>query len=179
VQQGELLLALDKKLPAILQGDAQPANFQERFALAWLCDTCKRRYAAAARYYAESFADDPRVVNFGTSYRYRAACAAVLAAAGQGEDAKALPDKTVVGLRHQALRWLRADLILSATAVQREDASTKQFVRQQLTHWQQNSDLASVRDKAALERLPEIERREWRRLWDDVTALLARAGPTP
>jgi hypothetical protein len=40
----------------------------------------------------------------------------------------------------------------------------------------QNADLASVRDPAALARLPREERAAWDRLWADVAALLERAG---
>jgi hypothetical protein len=52
-------------------------------------------------------------------------------------------------------------------------------VRQRLELWQQGDALASVRDKDALDRLPDAERKQWRQLWDDVAALLARAGATP
>jgi hypothetical protein len=34
-----------------------------------------------------------------------------------------------------------------------------------------------VRDKSALAKLPEAERQEWAKLWDDVAALLVNAGP--
>jgi hypothetical protein len=46
-----------------------------------------------------------------------------------------------------------------------------------MAHWQQDADLAGVRDAAALDRLPEGERRAWRALWQDVEALLAKARP--
>jgi len=36
--------------------------------------------------------------------------------------------------------------------------------------------LASVRDKAALDKLPEDERQQWRQLWDDVAALLKKVA---
>jgi hypothetical protein len=44
-------------------------------------------------------------------------------------------------------------------------------VRQRLAQWQKDADLASVRDKEALDRLPEDERAAWQRLWDDVESL--------
>ena len=52
-------------------------------------------------------------------------------------------------------------------------------MRQRLAHWQQDTDLASVRDQEGLAKLPEDERQQWRRLWDDVAALLVRAAVTP
>jgi hypothetical protein len=48
-------------------------------------------------------------------------------------------------------------------------------VRQRLAHWQGDADLASVRKKGALAKLPEEERKRWQKLWADVAALLARA----
>ena len=56
------------------------------------------------------------------------------------------------------------------------EAPAKQQVRQALQEWQQDADLASVRDQAALDRLPDDERRPWRELWHDVAAPLAKVG---
>jgi hypothetical protein len=44
-------------------------------------------------------------------------------------------------------------------------------VRQRLEHWRQDADLAPVRDKAALKRLPRAERAEWHHLWDGANVL--------
>jgi hypothetical protein len=49
-------------------------------------------------------------------------------------------------------------------------------VQETLRHWQQDSDLAGVRDKGALAKLPAAERDAWRKLWADVDALLKRAS---
>src|SRR5205823_11400613 len=38
--------------------------------------------------------------------------------------------------------------------------------------WQTESALASVRDPAALAKLPDAEREQWQRLWTDVAALV-------
>ena len=40
-------------------------------------------------------------------------------------------------------------------------------------YWQQDADFTAVRD--ALAKLPEAERAEWHKLWQDVEALLKRA----
>ncbi len=77
-------------------------------------------------------------------------------------------------LRWQALRWLRADLALYAKLAEREEPAAKQTVRQSLAHWQEDTDFASVRDQAALDQLPDDERKEWRHLWDDIAALLKK-----
>jgi hypothetical protein len=44
-----------------------------------------------------------------------------------------------------------------------------------LRHWQQDPDLAGVRGSAALAKLPEAERKGWRRLWVEVEETLVRA----
>jgi hypothetical protein len=80
-------------------------------------------------------------------------------------------------LRGQALRWLQADLALYTNLANREEPTAKQAVRQRLAHWQEDTDLASVRDKAALDKLPEDERQHWRKLWEDVAALLKKVEP--
>jgi hypothetical protein len=43
-----------------------------------------------------------------------------------------------------------------------------------LRHWQQDPDLASVRDENMLGKLPQDEREEWRKLWEEVATQLAR-----
>jgi serine/threonine-protein kinase len=180
VQQCEGLAAADKKLSAVLSGQAEPANAAEGLALGQLCQQHKHRHAAAVRFYANAFAADPRLAaDLRQPHRYNAACSAALAAAGEGEDAKNLPDKVRVMMRRQALDWLRADLALWAKVAGRAEPAAKQAVRQTLTHWRQDTDLASVRDRAALDRLPDDERQQWRALWSDVAALLAKAGTTP
>jgi hypothetical protein len=45
-------------------------------------------------------------------------------------------------------------------------------IRRQLAAWLRDRDLASVRDPAALARLPADERAAWGRFWADVRALL-------
>ena len=45
-----------------------------------------------------------------------------------------------------------------------------------LEHWQRDTDLAGVRDPAALEKLTAEEQEAWRKLWADVAELLKKAG---
>jgi hypothetical protein len=49
-------------------------------------------------------------------------------------------------------------------------------VAQRLKYWQTDDELAGVRAKDALDKLPADEAKEWRQLWDDVAAVLAQAG---
>jgi hypothetical protein len=48
-------------------------------------------------------------------------------------------------------------------------------VQQVLRHWQKDSDLAGIRDKAALAKLPAQEEKACSQLWADVAALLKKA----
>jgi serine/threonine-protein kinase len=175
VRECERLLALDEKLPDLLSGTVQPAGAAEQLAVAQLCQRYKHRHAAAAHFYADAFAADPRLaVDLQQQHRYNAACSAALAAAGHGDDAKALPDKVQVMLRRQALGWLRADMAAYAKLAERPEPAAKQAVRQRLGHWREDSDLAAVRDKPALAQLPGDEREAWAALWADVDALLQK-----
>jgi hypothetical protein len=111
--------------------------------------------------------------------RYNAACAAALAAAGQGEDAAKLDDAEKARLRKQADEWLRADLSAYAKLIASGKPDARALVQQRLQHWQQDADLAGIRDANALAKLPETERENWRKLWADVDALRIRAATPP
>jgi serine/threonine-protein kinase len=178
LKQCEHLLALDEKLPAVLAGAPPPSDVAERLAWAQFCQQYKHRHAAAARFYADAFTADPTLAaDLQQQHRYNAACSAALAAAGQGEDAKTLPDKVQEMLRRQALDWLRADLTRYDRMAQDTKVAARQLVQQRVAHWQQDADLVSVRDKAALDKLPDNERQQWRQLWDDVAVLLKEVEP--
>jgi tetratricopeptide (TPR) repeat protein len=172
LQRCERLAALEEKLPAFLNGEARPLDAAELLVLAQLCQQYKHLPAAAVRCYADAFTADARLTTDPRQpHRYNAACSAIQAAAGQGEDAKNLPDQEQARLRRQALTWLRDDLASHAQLVRREGAA-RQFVPQRLGHWRQDDDLAPVRDPDGLDRLPDDERKAWRDLWDEVDRLL-------
>src|SRR5262249_27889059 len=167
-------------LAQVLRREAEPTTAAEGLELASLCQhPSKRLHAAAARLAADAFAADPKLTgDLQQQHRYKAARSAALAAAGQGEDARSLPDKVVPALRRQALTWLRADLAVYTRWAKGHDPKQKAAVRQRLAHWQQDAALASVRG-AALDRLPEDDRAAWRRLWDDVESLRKQASAEP
>jgi hypothetical protein len=45
-----------------------------------------------------------------------------------------------------------------------------------MRQWRSDGDLAGVRDKGRLARLPDAERIAWHKLWDNVAALRQRAA---
>jgi serine/threonine protein kinase/tetratricopeptide (TPR) repeat protein len=178
VRTVERLVELEKKLPAIVQGEASPSNASDAITLARMCQQNKKWYVAVARLYADALAAEPKLAaDLGQQHRYNAACSAALAAAGQGEDARLLPDKVVTMFRHWALGWLRADLADYAKLAEQNNPAVKQDIQQRLAHWRQDSDLASVRDPQALERLSDNERAAWQVLWRDVDELAKKAEP--
>ncbi len=177
VRDAERLVALEDKLPDLLSGKEQPADTAERLALAQLCQMYKKRYAAAARFYAEAFSAEPKLIGDQPSdHRYNAACAAALAGSGQGEDAKSLDDKEQARLRAQGRDWLRADLAAWRRLLEKEPATVRAALAPQMQHWLNDPDFAGVRGSEALGRLPAAERPDWQKLWRDVEELRQRAA---
>ena len=175
------MIALEGRLPAVVKGDEVPRDAAERLGFARLCYD-GGLYAAAARFWAEALAADPKLGDDRQAgHRYNAACAAALAAAGQGTDDPKPDDAARAGLRSQALGWLKAERAAWANVLDSGGSQSRPLVQHTLQHWQADSDLAGVRDAGALEKLPESERVAWRSLWAEVDALLARTrgGPDP
>ncbi len=93
--------------------------------------------------------------------RYEAACVNVQPAAGRcPEDARA----SRAGASRQAparrWHWLRANLELIARL-----RNNGEVLEWSLADWLSDPALASVRDPAALAKLPDAERESWQRLW--------------
>jgi tetratricopeptide (TPR) repeat protein len=165
------LLALDQKLTAVLQGQAQPKDGLEQLALADLCWRDKKLYAMAVRFYASGLAEQPALAKL---HRYHAACAAALAAAGKGKDADKLGAPAKAELRQQALTWLQQELDFWKEKAKGEPLATQELVNK-FNEWQTDPDLVSVRDDKALAQLPEAERKDWQTLWADVGKLLEQS----
>jgi tetratricopeptide (TPR) repeat protein len=175
VKECERFIELDPKLPDILSGKQQPAGAGERIEYAQLCQA-KQWYAAGARLYGEVLSGRPAVAAAADDHDpYDAACAAALAAAGHGQDASKLDAPARQRLRRQARDWLNALLVLNRRAMQSETSAARGEVSCRLRHWQRDTDLAGVRDAAALANLPADERAAWNQLWADVAALLKQA----
>jgi serine/threonine-protein kinase len=177
VRQAKRLAALETRLPALLKGELQPRG-SVRLEFVTICQA-KQFHHAAARLYADALAADPSLADdLQQGHRYNAACSAALAAAGQGKDATKPDDKERMRLRLQARDWLRADLAGYAKLWE-SDPAVRPFVRDQLKHWQEDTDLVGIRDAAALAKLPAAERAPFTQLWADVAALVKKAETTP
>jgi serine/threonine-protein kinase len=166
--------ALDARLSAVLKGEA-PRDNAERLALARRAYDTKR-HAFAARLWAEALeADTKLAADRRSQHRYNAACAAALAASGQGIDDPPPDDAAKPKLRAQALGWLRSELAAWSKLVETGPPQARAFVAQTLEHWQKDADLTGVRGPDALGKLPEAERDAWRALWGEVAMLLDKA----
>jgi serine/threonine protein kinase/Flp pilus assembly protein TadD len=180
VREARQLVELEKKLPAILKGEAMPKDTDERLVLRNVCYKTGR-HASATRFADEAFVERPALADdLARSTRYDAACSAALAGSGQGKD-EPMPDEAGrAGLRAKALAWLRADLAAWAKGLDGGDEpARKQAVARTLSHWKEDTDLAGLRDEAGLAKLPEGERKAFRSLWRDVEALLQKAKGGP
>ena len=96
------------------------------------------------------------------------------AAAGQGHDEPPLDDAEKAKLRGQALDWLTTEMKAWDKFFASGTLQDRQLIAQTLKHWQQDSDLAGIRDAAALANLPAPEQKAFAQLWADVAALLRK-----
>ena len=174
-----LLDARHTRFPAILRGEDKPADNAERLAFAkFACD--QQKFAFATRLWAEALASDPKLADDRQAQpRYNAACAAALAAAGQDQGEPSPDDAAKAKFRGQALDWLRADLALHNKQLESDKPADRDAVQQTLFHWQQDTDLAGIRDAASLSKLPPDEQQACTQLWADVAALLKKREEKP
>jgi serine/threonine-protein kinase len=176
VRNVEHLVQLERRLPAILEGNDKPADNAECLLLAQMCQEHKKLYAASARFFSAAFEALPELAkNPRNGQRYNAACVAALAGCGQGKDADKLDDKERALLRNRALEWLRADLGYWTKQAESNKANDRALVEKTLRHWQEDADLAGIRDEAAVAKLAEGEQEACKKLWADVEAVLKMA----
>jgi serine/threonine-protein kinase len=170
--------ALDARLAAVLGGDPAKDN-AERLVLAQRA-YATNRYRSAAKLWAEALDADPELGrDRRAQHRYNGACAAALAAAGHGRDSPPPGEAHKRELRQQARGWLQAELAAWKKVLESTKPKQRGFVVQALRHWQEDSDLAGVRDTDALSELPGAERTAWQSLWDEAAGLIEKAAKAP
>jgi hypothetical protein len=161
-------------LPAFLDGKHQPQDNDERLALLGVCQFTNRSLALS-RLYAEAFAADPRLAeDLYAGHRYTAARAAVLAGSGHGKDGASLSPEEQTRWRTQARAWLELDLAASARRLDSATKLDRDLIRQRLSGWLADPDLAWLRTSGALGKLSVSEREEWLALWNEVDVLFNR-----
>jgi tetratricopeptide (TPR) repeat protein len=175
VRACERMLKLEERLPRLLRGEEKAGSARESLDLAGMC-LVQRRNAAAARFFAEAFAAAQDLAsNRQGQHRYKAACAAALAAAGQGQDSAQLDEAAKAKSRRQALDWLNAELTAWDKLLESGSPQARPLIARTLNHWQKDDDLAGIRAAAALAKLSPEERTACTQLWADVAALLRKA----
>jgi tetratricopeptide (TPR) repeat protein/serine/threonine protein kinase len=168
----ERMIAVADRLPAVLNGEDRPRNTDEVDAFYAICRD-QERYAAAARLLTEYLAADPKLAASGLlRYRYNTACVAALAGCGKSRDDPAPDEPARAALRRLALDWLNAERGAAAARLDSGTQEGRANVVKTLRRWQQDADLAGVRDEAEVVRLPEEEQKAWRGLWAEVQTLV-------
>ncbi|MDB5332960.1 MAG: serine/threonine protein kinase [Phycisphaerales bacterium] len=169
------MLALEARLPAVLKGEDKPADAAERIDFAQLL-IHQHRYVEATRFYAQAFAQAPLLAEaVGLAYRYNATCGAVQASVGRGEGAAALEEAQKTQLREQARQWMAADLAAWESLIESGIPQTRAIAQRRLGHYQDDPDLAPVREPDALDKLPTREKEQWLKLWVELVRLNGRA----
>jgi tetratricopeptide (TPR) repeat protein len=163
-------------VPAFLEGKYLPRDNDERLALVGVCQFMNRSLAMA-RLYADALIAEPKLaMDVRGAYRYNAACSAALVGCAQGKDVDKLDDKDRARWRRRSLDWLREDLTWWGKEVESGATRARNSARLRLQHSQNDPDLAGVRTKDGLARLPDEERIQWERLWTETAALLRRVS---
>src|SRR5262249_14285671 len=103
IRETARLVELDRELPAVLAGKAQPSGANGWVELAYFAHRQKRRPAAAARLWVRALAAGPGLAADPNSHRYNAAGCAALAGCGRGEDASEVDGQERHRWRRQAL----------------------------------------------------------------------------
>lgn len=169
-QQYRRYHVLATQLSDVLQGKKTTAA--EQLEMADLCFAYLNRCRDAVTLYRAGFVAAPKlaedVKNF---YRYSAACAACVAAADSGKDAR-IDASERAQLRAWALAWLQADLAGWRKQLGEYPPDAALLVKR-LEFARADANLASVRDDA-LSLLDEAERKSWQSYWADVDSLLKK-----
>jgi serine/threonine-protein kinase len=160
-------------LTQLLAGHEKPRDQDEWMALIAICQSMQRT-AQAATLYADAFKKAPAL---SQRWRYAAACCAARAGCGDGEDVAQLSETERAVSREQARGWLRDDLAAMNMQLAKEPKVARAMVSKRLESWFKDAALAGVRDDAAIDKLPSVEREAWRALWRDAQSLLSRAKP--
>jgi hypothetical protein len=132
-------------------------------------------YARALEFYRQALAGEPKLPQVD---RYAAARSVLLIAASQEKNDANLNAKVRADLRQQALAWLRIDLVEWRQRVN-ADPEARPGVEKALKLLQTEPNLASVREKAAMAKLPADEQVAWRGFWGDVADLLRSKENSP
>ena len=122
-------MALEARLPAVVEGDELPADPEEGVSFARMA-FARRAYVAATLLWTESFTASPELAaDLTAANRFQAACAAALAGTERGRGESPSDSESRARWRTQALDWLSADLTASAALLNRGPPNSKRRSR--------------------------------------------------
>jgi serine/threonine-protein kinase len=171
-------LVLANRLPAVIRGEDKLSGAADLRLLAVMAYD-QKRYTIAAQLWEQALLADPKLGDDREAdNRYRAACAAALAAAGQEKDEPGLTDGAKAKLRQQARLWLTAELDAWAKLIEGGKPAPRAKLVRTLRHWQRDPDLDDVREPATLAKRPLAEQKAWQAFWDEAGTLLKKAQST-
>jgi tetratricopeptide (TPR) repeat protein len=173
LEEVEKLLSLERGLADVVKGGRMPGDFQEGLRLGKVCRV-KQHYRAALRLYEQTFADHPDAAGKLAPINLTVlARVAVLVSEGKGSDPA--PEADRAQYRVKALAWLRKFVRSQQEALEKDRKANRYPCQVNVRVLLQHRDLAPVRPPA-LNNLPAAERKEWDNFWDQVDALLEKAG---
>jgi serine/threonine-protein kinase len=165
-------LELDGVLAAVQSKRVRLTDTTLLAELARFCAERRNQPATAVRLWLAVFAADAALGDdLDAGHRHRAACAAVCAAAGEGDATKSSGEERN-RWRQQALDWLRADLAVWKARLEKCKPQERDPLLRRLRDCREDGVLARVPSDDALPRLPAEEQKSWRALWADWDALL-------
>jgi serine/threonine-protein kinase len=167
VRKAEQLVELEKK----------PANVQDLMTVARMATHQHQQFLVTVRFLEQSLAANPDWAGRlpADPPRYYAACCAAMAAAGKDRSAGILEAAAQRRLRQQAVSWLRDELDRNRKRLAKGTPEDRAAVAKALAYWKVDGWLAAVRDKDAVDKLPQDERDACRKLWADVATLHKRS----
>ncbi|MFO0958370.1 MAG: protein kinase [Isosphaeraceae bacterium] len=178
VSRAERLIALEPRLPAVMEGCEMPSSAEDAACFARLA-FARGRPEAAARLWAEAFAASPDLAaDLVAMNRFQAARAAALA----GDEGDRKPPQSSAearaSWRRLCLEWLRADLRASKALLGSGTVPQRAGVARRLGRWHVDPALAPVRDEPGLSTLPDAERGPLDEFWDEIRAIRS-VNPVP
>jgi len=170
----EKRVELEQSLPALLAGDLEPVDMEERFEFIQMCQV-KGFHHAAVELTLDAYGVDASLADdLDGGGRYAGACSAALASAGQGKDAAKLDGSERARMRELAIEWLRADLALHAKRIESGTEEEREQSKNALREWLDEEGLACLRDEQELSKLEEAERAAIERLWKEAERMAPR-----
>lgn len=170
---------LEEALPAILKGEAEPKDADEKITLAEICSRNLDKNLEAAKFYQEALKQDPKLLDPPAPHQYNLACVYLLVADGKGEGADTLTDEARTQYRTEA-RELLHDARQRWAKMDPDPKNESRDPLDALRYWRFDPDLAPIREPDQLAKLPESERTQWQTFWaehDEIIEKLTSKKP--